>query len=306
MNFLAPTEQEKRELAAEAERKGIQAAKAKKLAAAERKRKREDDAARVAVITEALKETRDRKVVARERKENKERDETIAAWLDTGRYFGTSTYTNKDLVKQLCGEAGERIYDPETKMFGTKILEFLPRLVRSFVWVPAGLPAHWVDAMLVEASKRADDKLLKTEAVSMVKRENAEEEANAGPVQTIDEREDAIRRRGMVQAPTIQELEKARALGFTEAAIDESPRFPDLGPTSGLSTEARLVRFVEAKAYAARSAFEFSGTSERHIQGEECLARALTVRALNNRAKASAKVRHAATAAAAVAGRKAH
>lgn len=287
MAFLAPTTHEKQQLAAAAELRKLAQDKSKKLAAAERKRKREEDAARVASITDALRETRDRRVVASERKENKVRDDAISEWLDKGRFFGTSRFSSKDLVKALCGEAGDRIYDPEKKCFGTKVMEFLPRLVKSFVWVPVGLPEQWIEPMLVEAAKRVDNKLLKTEAVSMVKRENAEQAVHAN-VMTFDDREDKIRRRGMVQKATAEELEQVTQLGFCSAAIDESPSFPDLGPTSGLSTEARLVRFVEAAVYAVTCSFEFTRTDACVVREAEAQARNEIVCSLNRRAAASA------------------
>ena len=61
---------------------------------------------------------------------------SIERYLANPPYFGRSEFADRERVKKLCGEGGERVFDGERKLWGTRNADNLGRLITSRAWTP--------------------------------------------------------------------------------------------------------------------------------------------------------------------------
>ena len=313
--FLQPCAAEQAALRGKQEERERQTKQAK---AAERKAKK----ARVAELEQGMCERkREREAapaappapVAARSPEDKERDEAIAEYLDKRPYWGRSAFANLELVKELCGPEGERAYDRQRKLWGTRVLAHLHRLLNSHRWEPVGIPEEWWPALLAAADAKAEAEMRHAEAVAQERRERLlEEQAHRDRAAARRARQEAERveraaeaereaaraaerellrekseRARTTEPPTDDEIAACHALGFEEATIEASHVWPELGPTSGLSTEARLLRWMDICVHGVDVEYEFTPISRN--QASMGFLRAAckreTVERLNERAR---------------------
>ena len=72
-----------------------------------------------------------------------------------------------------------------------------------------------------------------------------------------DKGERAARIRAWYVEPTEEERLRVKALGLVNNAwLDKTQSLNDLGPISGISAEARVLRWLDAEAYGAQVAYE--------------------------------------------------
>ena len=150
---------------------------------------------------------------------------TAEAYLAAPPFLGSSSYDDKDSVKAL----GAAWYAGDKKRWGAPNKPCLARLLDSGKWTPTGLDSEAV---------------LKLRALL--------ETARAVPTHHV-----RVPRAEPVEQATDKERARLAALGVNQAVIDASPRWPELGPTSGLSPEARLGRWLDVLADTVRCEFEY-------------------------------------------------
>jgi len=311
--FLQPSAAEQAALRGKQEERERQKKQAR---AAERKAKK----ARVAELEQGMCERkREREAtaasapVATRSPEDEERDDAIAEYLDKKPYWGRSAFANLELVKELCGPEGERSYDRERKLWGTRVLAHLRRLLNSHRWEPVGIPEEWWPALLAAADAKAEAEMRHAEAVAQERRERLlEEQAHRDRAAARRARQEAERveraaeaereaaraaerellrekseRARTTEPPTDDEIAACHALGFEEATIEASHVWPELGPTSGLSTEARLLRWMDICVHGVDVEHEFTPTSrdQAAMDGLRAACRHETVQRLNERAR---------------------
>lgn len=246
--------------------------------------------------------------------EDKERDDAVAAYLDSKPYWGRSAFANLELVKELCGPEGERAYDRTRKLWGTRVVTHLRRLLQSHQWEPVGVPEEWWPALLAAADAKAEAEMRHAEAVAQARRERLlEEQAHRDRAAARRARQEAERveraaeaereaeraaerellrekseRARTTEPPTDDEVAACHALGVEEATIEASHVWPELGPTSGLSTEARLLRWIEICVHGVDVEHEFTPTSRNQaaMDGLRAACKHETVERLNERARA--------------------
>ena len=250
--FLQPSAAEQ---AALREKREERARAEKQAQAARRKAKK----ARVAELELGMRERQE----AREapaapvvlRPEDKERDDAIAEYLGTKPYWGRSAFANLELIKELCGPEGERAYDRTRKLWGTRVVTHLRRLLQSHQWEPVGVPEEWWPALLAAADAKAEAEMRHAEAVAQERRERlleeqahreraaarrarqeaecVEREAEAArEAERAAERErlrEKSERARTTEPPTDDEVAACHALGFEEATIEASHARPGSG-----------------------------------------------------------------------------
>ena len=267
--FLRPDATEQSELRKKAEEK-LRAKKAKdKVDAADRKRKRDKEKERVAAIEEELaarrakrEESPFKKAVedARQSPEDIERDQVCNEFLDREAMLGRSAYDDREIVKQLCGDKGVRVFDGDLRMWGTKSHEHLIKLMQSYLWTPFGVPEQWHDRLIELAGERAAALHLATEAANMVKREAATTVSPEEAARLAAERERAQRAaqlREWYTAPTEKELSEIKNLKLDDADfLNKTQSLTELGPIVGLSPEGRVLRWLDIEVYGARCKYE--------------------------------------------------
>jgi len=267
--FLRPDANEQSQLRRKVEEK-LRTKKAKdKVDAAERKRKRDAEKERIAAIEEELaakrakrEESPFKKAVedARRSPEDIERDQVCNAYLDREAMVGRSGYDDREIVKQLCGDKGVRVFDGELRMWGTKSHEHLTKLMQSYLWAPFGVPDHWHDRLLELAAERTAALHLATEAANMAKRESSMTVSPEEAARLSAERERAQRAaqlREWYTAPTEKELGALKALKLDDARfLDKTQGLIELGPIVGLSPEGRVLRWLGIEVHGARCKYE--------------------------------------------------
>ena len=267
--FLRPDAAEQSELRKKAEEK-LRAKKAKdKVDAAERKRKRDKEKERIAAIEEELaarrakrEESPFKKAVedARKSPEDIERDQVCNEYLDREAMLGRSAYDDREIVKQLCGDKGVRVFDGDLRMWGTKSHECLLNLMNSYRWTPFGVPERWNDRLRVLAEERVAVLHLATEAANMAKREASMTVSPEEAARLAAERERAQRAaqlREWYTPPTEKELSEIRALKLDDVDfLNRTQGLTELGPIVGLSPEGRVLRWVDIEVYGARCKYE--------------------------------------------------
>lgn len=267
--FLRPGAAEQSELRKKAEDK-LRAKKAKdKVDAAERKRLRDKEKERIAAIEEELvarkakrEESPFKKAVedARQSPEDMERDQVCNEYLDREAMLGRSGYDDREIVKQLCGDKGVRVFDGDLRMWGTKSHECLIKLIGSYLWSPFGVPEQWHDRLRALAVERAAALHLATEAANMAKRESSMTVSPEEAARLAAERERAQRAaqlREWYTAPTEKELSEVKALKMDNADfLNKTQGLTELGPIVGLSPEGRVLRWLDIEVYGARCKYE--------------------------------------------------
>jgi len=267
--FLRPNAAEQSQLRAKAEEK-LRAKKAKdKVDAADRKRKRDKEKERIAAIEEELaarkakrEESPFKKAVedARQSPEDIERDQVCNEYLDREAMLGRSGYDDRDMIKELCGDKGVRVFDGDLRMWGTKSHERLIKLMESYRWTPFGVPEEWHDRLRELAGERAAALHLTTEAANMVKREAATTVSPEEAARIAAERERAQRAaqlREWYTPPTEKELSEVKALKLDNVDfLNKTQGLAELGPIVGLSPEARVLRWLDIEVYGARCKYE--------------------------------------------------
>ena len=191
-------------------------------------------------------------------------------YLSAPPYMGFSDYAHLHIVKQLCGEGGERVYDGTKRAWGTTSLQHLVRLVGSGVWFPLGIDQSFYGALTAAANARLaaqEQEWIESEArrLAALKREQEEaarkaaNERRAQAAKAAKEAREAevARRRAQAAAeaaakaakvragvePNAAELAECARLGFTAEAIEFADTLNDLGPRGTLSLEGRLLRW---------------------------------------------------------------
>lgn len=207
---------------------------------------------------------------------------SIERYLSNPPYFGRSGFADRERVKKLCGEGGERVFDGERKLWGTRNPENLGRLVTSRVWTPCGLDPSCAGALVrrarerreeAEAAKAAEAAANQAakeaaKAAAAAKREaaaQAKREAAAAAKQKAAKAIKAVVEDAMVATPpapapeaprgvepTAHEVAECKRLGFTQEAIAYSDNLNELGPRGTLSNEGRLLRWCEVLTSDAR------------------------------------------------------
>jgi len=266
--FLQPTLEQQAALKAKDEEAKKQKKAKAKVEAAKRKRKRAEDAARVEAI--ALHIVRNRSLASPPPQPIVAEDRSVAkvqAYLASPPYFGRSEIADKERIKELCGD-GQRVWDKERKMWGTRLAGYLENLVNSGKWTPFGIEEEWLPRFVAAARERTAQELAHAEAVVNVKWENSNaeiREAQAAAEEggtahlNVEQRAAASKAREadelMIDA-TAEEVNACAQLGFGETAVVASRYWPELGPRSGMSDEGRLLRWVELARSDRRCDFE--------------------------------------------------
>lgn len=275
-DFLRPDAAKQAELRQKAEQK-LRDKKAKdKVTAAERKRIRDKEKERIAAIEEELAAKKAKReasatttqsqspfkaavIAARQSPEDAERDERCNAYLDEREMLGHSSYEDKDLIKDLCGE-GTRVFNMQRKLWGTTSHERLEALIQSHRWQPFAIESEWNKRLLELAKQRTEALHLRTEATLMAKREASMTVSPEEAARIAEERERGKRAaalKGWFVAPTAKDQSRVKALGLGDSAfLDETQRLIELGPIVGLSAEARVLRWIDIEAEGARCKFE--------------------------------------------------
>lgn len=207
----------------------------------------------------------------------------IERYLANPPYFGRSGFADRERVKKLCGEGGERVFDGERKLWGTRNPDNLGRLITSRAWTPYGLDASCTGTLIRRARERREEQeaakaaeaaakeatkeaakqaaAAKREAAAQAKREaaTAAKQKAAKAIKTVVEDAtvatppapaSAAAPRGV--EPTAHEVAECKRLGFTKEAIAYSDNLNELGPRGTLSNEGRLLRWCEVLTSDAR------------------------------------------------------
>lgn len=240
MSFLNPDAATRLALKAKQDERAQQKKAAAKVSAEERKRQRTREA-------ERLKQSRMEmepkpKVVDRA-------GMRIEEYLNSAPYFGHSERSDKDRVKELCVRSR---WDPERRLWGTFELKAIPDLIHSRKWTPFGIEGSWTPRLLAEVARRV-----------ALKQQQEEEEKPPPPpleaahhrVETALEKKDKLRAREVTSSAvlaTADEVAECAALGLTADTIERSSGFVDLGPRLGMSSNGRLLRWIEFARMDAR------------------------------------------------------
>ena len=268
--FLQPDAAEQSRLRGQVEKKERLKKAQDKLTAAERKRKRDLDKERIALLETGIAEAKAKKgtnaVVGVKEDVNGEtassddieRDEVCNAYLDRDVMLGTSAFQDREAVKQLCGD-GTRVFDQISKLWGTKSCQHLPQMINSYLWAPYGVPDFWVDRLLELAAARTTALHKKAEVTNAEKRQETtispEEAARVAAERAKGER--AARIRAWHIEPTEEECARIKFFGLDNYNwLEQTQSMNELGPISGISVEGRVLRWIEAEGYGAQVAYE--------------------------------------------------
>ena len=173
-------------------------------------------------------------------------------------------FSNKDAVKELCkgpGEMGGKmiVWDGETKMWGTKFLPNVSRLIASGMWQPKGIPVEWngVLSQMCKAKSFFDDetKRVKQESKSKETSQKLDAERQAA-LEERKRRDQEQQQRNKLKAmlePTEKEMASIADLGVTSDAVAFAMRLEaTFGPVAGMSPEGRVLRWMGFKFTEAR------------------------------------------------------
>lgn len=196
-------------------------------------------------------------------------------YLSTPPYMGLSEFAHLAIVKPLCGEGGERVYDGSRRAWGTTSLQHLVRLVGSGVWFPLGIEQSFYGTLTTAANARLavqEQEWIESEARRLAALKRAQEEAarkaanerraQAAKAAKEAREAEAARRREKAAAeaaaraalapaekkrdgvePNAVEVAECARLGFTAGAIEFADTLNQLGPRGTLSLEGRLLRW---------------------------------------------------------------
>tara|TARA_B110000444_G_scaffold132366_1_gene124311 strand:+ start:202 stop:1122 length:921 start_codon:yes stop_codon:yes gene_type:complete len=269
--FLRPNAQEQTQLRSKVEERQ-RAKKAKsKIEAADRKRIRDADKERIAAIEEELAANKTKReaqtpfqkvaIAAHNLSaEDIQRDQVCNDYLDGDEMLGRSAYNDKDLIKGLCGE-GTRVFNKDSKLWGTTNHEALGHLIRSHRWHPFGIPEEWQERLLALAAERTEALHRKTEATNMVKREAAIPQVSHEDAARIAAERERGQRAALLRewftASTPEERAEIEALKLDNAGLlDKTQGLAELGPVVGSSTEGRVLRWIGIEIYGEKCKYE--------------------------------------------------
>jgi hypothetical protein len=254
--------------------------------------------------------------------------ETLAfRYLENTPYYGDSDFSVKDDVKRLCtGGSGDATwksyrYDMENKRWGTNDLWALRRLLTSGIWVPPVAEGNKgvFQALLAEVNARIEDKqqassdravaksaALRDESMAEIA---ASSSSSAPAAKNTEQRNEAARARdlesGVLQS-TPEELAQLYPLGLTDALVDASLRLEalteelwHLGPKTGLSPAARILRLLRFKRIEVRAnhpevSFDEEALAPLYAASDQATTTALVAIIRNPESVASKAARHTA------------
>ena len=263
-NVDAQTAQRIRERSALQERR---AKESKDAAAKERKRKREIEKARVSESDARMSEEKSKRRVERmmtARSGDSQRAVSLARrYLLAGpKFLGESPYGAKDSIKtQLVDPHTGKMHGgfdrDDTKMWFATDLCAVHRLVTLTKWHPYGIEPSGVATFvrILEEMNREEEQ--KAEAKSAAKASKTT--SGKEKVMNALERSDAEKVVDMLKSRvpvTKEEADACHAYGITHKIIHASESWPDLGPSSGLSLEGRLLRWLTLQEDVVRGASE--------------------------------------------------
>jgi len=209
----------------------------------------------------------------------------IETYLANPPYFGRSGFADRERVKKLCGEGGERVFDSERKLWGTRNAANLGRLITSRAWTPVGIDPNSTGTLIRRARERREEQeaakaaeaaakeaakeaakqaaAAKREAAAAAKREaaaaaaQAKREAAAKATKAVVEEATgaappAPEAVAVGVPPTAHETAECERLGLTKEAIAYSNNIDELGPRGTLSNEGRILRWCEVLTSDAR------------------------------------------------------
>lgn len=245
MSFLNPDAATKLAIKAKQDERAQQKKAAAKTSAEERKRQRTKEAERVGVIKQSLgKKEPDTKTADRA-------GLRIEEYLNKPPYFGNSEKCDKNRIKELCVRSR---WDAERRLWGTFNIDSIPNLIHSQKWTPFGIETSWIPRLLAEVERRVVLKKEQQRAEEEEQQRAAKEPPVEEPVvpmvkvETVAEKVASSKARelnsSMVPA-TADEMAECAALGLTADTIEASIGFVDLGPRLGMSSEGRLLRWIE-------------------------------------------------------------
>ena len=288
--FLKPTKAERARLCAR--REDVERAKkaASKVKAADRRRKRDEDAETRCTVDGHLLLLREQSAPApapapapalREERATAK----IDAFLASPPYFGHSERRDNVRIKELCGEGCHRVFDRTRKMWGTTLAGYLEKLVNSQLWLPFGIEREWFPQLLVAAKQRVAVECAPAADAARRSRSStplACEQSQPLPLKRVVPTSQDIL---MLQA-SVDEARLCAELGLVANTILASKYFTELGPRLGLSNEGRLLRWVEIAKSDVRREHESSAIyfDAARMQPFENRAIATLVQQLNERA----------------------
>jgi hypothetical protein len=205
----------------------------------------------------------------------------ICRYLDSpGGFYGDSEYNHRTTVKGLAAfpnNPRDRLYDPAKKLWGTKSLKCVRRLIDSGLWYPVGLDIGWkaqflsalderINAVSDEASRKAAEKSATLRAESMAA---TGYDAQGNKILNAEERMKLQQERDRGVVPNDpKEVELLNAIGFTSKLLASIPPLSEsiqglgtvLGPSCGISTAAKVLRMIRHRHAAVRAeyAYKFS------------------------------------------------
>lgn len=193
-------------------------------------------------------------------------EDAILRFFAGGVYWGESHFRDKDEVKLHCGTARQRRYDRERKLWGTTSLGAVQSLLETGLWWPTGIEHFWKVAFtnhlanLIE--ERAAEVSGKAERASAAKRARSTTEV----VSKEEQRKLQLLREVLPCSP--EEVAALAKLGVSPRTVEVSIELitlsdgRSLGPQTGISASARVLRLFHFETNAAR----FGGPSvdERH------------------------------------------
>ena len=200
-------------------------------------------------------------------------DRCIDKYLDsTDGYYGNSDFNVKEEVKlRACtpNNPRERLFDVKRKLWGTKSLYGVRRLMESGLWYPVGIDTSWKTQFIDELNRRlsglAEIASAKAEEKSNKLRNDyvaqAAYDKDGNKVLNAEERHQLQkeRDRGMIDSSP-RELQLLWDTGFTPALLAAIPPLydsikglgPVLGPSAGISPAGKVLRMIQHRHTAVR------------------------------------------------------
>lgn len=235
--------------------------------AKERKRVREQEKERVSEVNATIEKQKEETKKAKVAASKSDRERLIEVYLEKPPFYGVSDIADKDKVRALCAgpdnRSGDRHFDWDKKMWGTRKIQNLPALLDDdgygdAIWWPHGIEKDWEDDFRRILAQKINALSETAEAKSQAMREESmqgrEPVMNAEQKKAFDLERD---RDAGIQSATQAERDKMIEYGITEEVLRNSKTWACLGPTVGMSLEGRINRFIHIFKDAVRD----------HLQG---------------------------------------
>ena len=196
---------------------------------------------------------------------SQEISERVATFLTGPYFFGRSSFENKEFVSVTCGTGQERTFDRDRKLWGTNSVVNLRKLLVSHKFSPFGLLPCDLDHALAVVEARID-------ALGIPDPIIASPAENAGvcdPLSPTPSAEASVaapqkkREEDLSIESTAAEVAKCQRLQFDETVVKESKTWLWLGPNSGMSSEGRLLRWIDIFTCTQRELSGFFFDKER-------------------------------------------